>query len=152
MFKLFVKLLVLVIVLAMAGPFFIRGSDGQPLISVKDVQFQLGNTGAVISRQWRKLTTQLRGDAKPVPIYRWQDADGNWHYSDEANPDGTSELIYIDPDKNVVPGSDMPADPKNPNTALIPGKMGTILKDTRDARQAVEDRNAQTQKRTEEER
>ena len=93
--KLFVKLMALIVVLAVAGPFFIKGPDGRPLM-------EIGEVAASIKRQWNAMVVDAgrrvgNEDAGKVEVYRWQDADGNWHFSDEENPRGESELIKVDP-------------------------------------------------------
>jgi len=37
-------------------------------------------------------------------VYKWQDADGKWHYTTERPPEGTQfELVEYARDTNVVP-------------------------------------------------
>ncbi len=61
--KLLVKLLVLLLIAAMAGPFFIKGPDGQPLMRLSDVTQKL--------KSW----TSSGGRSKPgspVEVHRWR--------------------------------------------------------------------------------
>ncbi|NNF66847.1 MAG: DUF4124 domain-containing protein [Gammaproteobacteria bacterium] len=162
MFRFFVKLMALIVVLALAGPFFIRGPDGQPLLSFGDVKLQLSAAGHDIATGWNRLTTRFGHADEPLPVYRWKDADGNWHYSDAANPAGESELIYIDPDKNVIPGIDIPntqatsvrsVQAKPANGIQIKNlNPAQILNDARDAAKTMEERNAEIRERADEER
>lgn len=41
------------------------------------------------------------GDA-PITVYKWQDADGNWHYADHAPPGVDAEAVQVQPG-TVVP-------------------------------------------------
>jgi len=41
-----------------------------------------------------------RGDT--VTVYRWQDDQGIWHYSDGANPQGQSEALNINVNANIT--------------------------------------------------
>ena len=94
--RLFVKVLCFGLVLALAGPFVLRGPDGQPLYTPADA--------------WRSLTRQMPAldvpdvvPARPVQVYRWQDADGQWHFQGEPPPDGTYyTVLEIDPKTNAV--------------------------------------------------
>lgn len=151
MFKLFAKLMALVVVLALAGPFFIRGPDGEPLVSVNNIRHDLSVAGAGFARHWQKLITRFRPDAETVPVYRWQDADGSWHFSESANPDGTGELIYVDPNQNVVPGYD-DLGAQQSDSEASKGNIRGILDETHNARQLMDERNAEIEKRAEEER
>ena len=90
--KLFVKLLVLLLIAAMAGPFFIKGTDGQPLMRWSDVTQKL--------KSWVGSGSSSK-PGSPVKVHRWQDENGQWHYSDEA-PAQNSEVITVDPNVNVI--------------------------------------------------
>ena len=90
--KLFAKLLVLLLILAMAGPFFMRGPDGQPLMRLSDVTQKI--------KSWMSSNSSS-SSGRPVKVHRWQDENGQWHYSDEA-PEQDSEVISVDPNTNVI--------------------------------------------------
>ena len=104
-----------------------------------------------IASRWHKVAVRLRRDAEPLPVYRWQDADGNWHFSDAANPDGASELIYVDPDSNVVPSSEALASPEAPDAITPLNKIQKLLDETRNAKEAMEERNEEIEQRTRDE-
>lgn len=94
--KLFVRLMALILVLALAGPFFIKGPDGNPLMTVSGVR-----QGA--ETQWRRLKGDLgqavgNENAGKVEMVRWQDASGQWHFGDDAPEGVAAEKIYVDPD------------------------------------------------------
>lgn len=94
--KLFVKVLCFGVVLALAGPFLMRGPDGQPLYTP--------------AQAWRSLTNSLPSIAvpdvvpsQPVAVYRWQDAEGQWHFSGQPPAEGTPyTVLEIDPKTNTV--------------------------------------------------
>ncbi|MFK8030642.1 MAG: DUF4124 domain-containing protein [Gammaproteobacteria bacterium] len=88
--KLFAKLLVLVLVMALAGPFILKGPNGQPLMRVSDVTQKF--------KAWMGSSPAKPGSS--VELHRWQDENGQWHYSDQAT--GGSETITIDPNVNVI--------------------------------------------------
>lgn len=90
--KLFVKLMILVLILAMAGPFFLRGPDGRPLMQVSDITQKF--------KSWMS-STKAAPSGGEVRVHKWQDENGQWHYSDEA-PQTDSETISIDPNTNVI--------------------------------------------------
>lgn len=90
--KLFVKLLALVIALALIGPFFIKGPDGQPLWQLPTSLDQV------------KLLPQSVSDKSGgvVEVYRWQDDSGQWHFSESAPTQGEFDILTIDTRTNAV--------------------------------------------------
>ncbi|MEL6448791.1 MAG: DUF4124 domain-containing protein [Pseudomonadota bacterium] len=94
--KLFVKVLCFGLVLALAGPFLMRGSDGKPLYTP--------------DQAWQSLQTSLPSldvpevlPSEPVEVYRWQDASGQWHFSGTPPVEGTAyTVLAIDPKMNAV--------------------------------------------------
>lgn len=103
--KLFVKLMIFVVILALAGPFFIKGPDGKPMWQVSEVRssIQLG---------WDRLQRKFAGsidaaDKLPgmdasVTVHRWQDETGQWHYTQEAPEGIVSDTLLIDPKTNLI--------------------------------------------------
>ena len=148
--KLFVKLMALLLVLALAGPFFIKGPDGKPLITVASLK-------SSISAQWKRFTVDTGRsmgieDAGKVDVHRWQDENGNWHFSDEANPEGGSEVIQVDPyasrmdafeprpsrtreESSSSPGGGFPL----PLT-VSPGEAMQLIEDTQNVKETLENR------------
>lgn len=147
--KLFVKLMVLVLIAALAGPFFIRGPDGEPLARWGDVQEWFADAGRDVRSGFSAVTekaARLAGDenAGKTPVYRWRDAQGAWHFSDEAPAGVTSELIHIDGDANLVdaPTVRRPASSPTPPSPLTvsPAKARDLVGDAYAARKALEER------------
>ncbi len=38
-----------------------------------------------------------------VVVYRWQDAQGNWHFDGQPPESGAYERLVVDPDTNLMP-------------------------------------------------
>ncbi len=150
--KLFVKLMALVLVLALAGPFFLKGPDGKPLMEIDSVL-------AGIRNQWNRLVADTGRsvgieDAGKVEVHRWQDEDGNWHFSDEANPQGESEVIEVDPyASRMDPFVPRPTDDDKAEAAdessgigvplplsVSPGEARQLLEDTAKVKEDLENR------------
>ena len=156
--KLFVRLMALVLVLAMAGPFVLKGPDGQPLMSMADVRAAATRTGNSMKMQWRRLrgdVGQALGDenAGKVEMHRWQDANGQWHYSDEP-PDGVgAETIYVDPDASrmdpveVRPRQRDNAGPGLDGPVVNPLRAREILDEVTNARDQANDRQEELKRR-----
>lgn len=132
MFKLFVKLMLLLVVLALAGPFFLHGPDGRPLLTLADLKlpkFDLpklqdaapaGDTPAADPQQWiqwsdRTVSSAFNPDrltreqlalldikAQDNIFYRWQDANGVWQFSTLPNRNTLNLVVRTDPNANVL--------------------------------------------------
>ncbi|MFK8016651.1 MAG: hypothetical protein AB8G17_14555 [Gammaproteobacteria bacterium] len=154
-FKLFLKLMLLVVVLALAGPFFINGPDGEPLLTLADVKRTVSRTVADLknsARDVRNDVARAAGDdnAGKVEVQRWQDENGQWHYSNEAPDDPDVETLFVDPDVNRMDpveikrrratSSNGPAGLEVPGL-LTPGKARDVIEDAGAARNELEARN-----------
>ena len=167
--RFFAFLMIAVLILAMAGPFFIKGRDGRPLLTAGEV-FPSGDELRGAARNgWNGLVRKAermldrQKDATPpgqtMAIYKWQDTQGNWHYSDDPNPKGASEQMLVDPNANVVPGlpvertappSGEPAaqPPKSQDDAglpvpisLSPGRVKELVEDAQRVQEVLDDRS-----------
>lgn len=97
--RLFVKFMLLIVVIAMAGPFFLKGPDGRALWSIKEtVEAAKALPGQALPNALPGLTPA--SDA--VQVYRWQDADGQWHYAGEPPAGIASESLVIDRRTNAI--------------------------------------------------
>jgi hypothetical protein len=104
--KLSIKFLVFIVVLGMVGLFFIKNPDWRPLLQVDDFVPQAPS----IMKSWNDITQgDLEVGSKTITgkskVYRWQDSAGTWQYSDEPPVSGQADLIWIDPDTNLIKGS-----------------------------------------------
>ena len=148
--KLMIKLCVLVLILGLTAPFFIKGPNGRPLFSLPNfssIQYK-------VSAWWRDLRSDAKQignklsppeDSKPSKVYKWQDESGTWHFSEAPNEQGHSEEIWVDPDTNVVQATEITqAKPeqegqeshKTPNNLPLPMSLPA-----QDVQQLMEDAN-----------
>ena len=163
--KLFVRLMGLVLVLALAGPFILQGPDGKPLMEMADVT-------SGIAKQWRAMTTNLQrsagnDDAGKVEVHRWRDANGQWHYSDGDGAAPDAEVLLVDPNVNVMdapPRRAAPADEGDTQAApraapadsarsaiddiplpltISPGQVKQVVDDARSVESVLEKREQQ---------
>jgi len=107
---LFIKLLLLALVLALAAPFVIKGPDDRPLMTLDDIQNPDGLTGwlqsipQVGSTLQEEVTGKGTAPAKgKTSVYSWKDEQGNVHYSNIAPTETASvETIKVNPNMNVI--------------------------------------------------
>lgn len=131
MFKLFVKLMLLLVVLALAGPFVLRGPDGRPFITLDDLklpsfklpQLEKSDPPAAATtdpQQWiqwadkvtgktinpnvltREQLALLKIEQQDNIFYRWQDANGVWQFSNLPNRNTLNHVVRTNPDANVL--------------------------------------------------
>jgi len=145
--------MILLLLAAGVAPFFLKGPDGQPLMQMSDIKFS-------------KLKLPWFGDksnSADTTLHRWQDANGEWHYSDQA-PEHASEQVHIDPNINVIQAPSTPPPAKSAPTRdtshvepkpveplkpsiLNPGSLKDAVDETRNVREQVEQRHRDQQKR-----
>ncbi len=106
--KLFAKLMLAVLVLAMALPFTVLKDDsGKPLLSfgnLKMPDFSMPDFGKV-----DQLTPDLDVGGGKDLIYEWYDAAGNRNFSSEPPPEGVEYTVRgYDPDANVIQAVKLP--------------------------------------------
>ena len=102
--KLFYRLLIALVVIACAMPFFMHDRYGRPLITVADLKMPDLKTpelpvsladkpGSDDNRDNTAGNPQKSDDT--VTVYRWKDDQGIWHFSDNVNPEGSSEALEV---------------------------------------------------------
>ena len=70
-----IKIMIFVVILACLGPFFIKLPYGTPLMTIDDLTGGLTLDSAIDSAADEIPTG-------PTTVYKWQDEDGVWHFSD----------------------------------------------------------------------
>ncbi len=138
--RLFVKCLIVVLIVALGAPFFLRGPDGEPLMRPDEVadkarlQWQrLWSDGA---RSVRDVAERAGFEtADPVIVYRWRDAQGQWHYTDAENAPAGSEAVVLDPDSNTYRPAPLPAGGGSATSSGPPGERARAARDAVEQRQ-----------------
>lgn len=134
--------LFLVLILALATP------------AILNRQHDTSNTPSALS-DWLPNTEQP--PATEVNVFKWQDAQGRWHYGDEPPEHIPSQTLNVRTDTNIVRSVKIPpkktvltpkkpaAEPqKQPDIALpmtlSPEKVGTLIQDARNVQSLVDKR------------
>lgn len=81
---------------ALALPFFMKGPDGQPIVTVEEM-FEDSVSSIVPS--------------KPVEMYRWQDEHGVWQFGERAPTDVAAASITVDGSHTNSMGSEWDVTP-----------------------------------------
>ena len=106
--------LVLLLLLAVAAPFFIPGPTGKPLMSFDRVkrilsdQFpvarQVDQVRTKAKEKVVEITKEIKSQKKPkkvdVPsekppetLYKWRDQNGTWHFTNRPPPEGVEYTV-----------------------------------------------------------
>lgn len=92
----FLKIMILLVVLAGVGLFFLKGPSGEPFLTLDDFTPDPEITDLVS----QKVAPQK---PEPVTIYKWQDENGAWHFSNEPVDVEGVETMVVDGDINLIP-------------------------------------------------
>lgn len=124
--KYFAYLAIMVMLISVAGLFYLQRPDGQTWLTSDEITRQ----SSVIKEQMIALSTDTLDRAvkvvesiaadsssEAVVIYKWQDGQGQWHYSDRPTPDGKSQQMILDPDDITVVAAE--------DTAILKGSAKT---------------------------
>lgn len=152
--KLFIKLLILLLILACAAPFFLKGPNGRPLINLDKYKLpdllipsidDFKNTLGLSSSDGNKATVVKKG---AIQVYKWRDERGVVHYSDRQDSGQKAKLTQIK-GITILPTNQTTQVPKLPekNTVNLPGlttvplgEISKLIKDAKQVEQLLQDR------------
>lgn len=89
--KLFIKLILVLIVGGLVLPLWLKGPDGQPIMSISDWMPDVSALSKLLDKIPSTPTATDSQAAEGKQFYKWQDEEGGWHYSDRA-PDSALEV------------------------------------------------------------
>jgi len=104
----FVKLMAVMLVFAMAAPMVVQRcmrntSPPSPPSSPPTIPIP-PPTVRPLGEWLRSLRPVKQPEAgkRHFRVYRWQDAQGNWHYADRPRADGSGEVVVMDRDEGIT--------------------------------------------------
>jgi hypothetical protein len=113
--SIFYKLLILAMIVATSGLFFIKSPQGKPFLSYKDFIPDISKHIAQAKEIAEKVPVgqkQIAEDsAQAAPptlkknnFYKWKDAYGSWQFTQEPPPQKDAEfsVISVDPKANII--------------------------------------------------
>ena len=102
-----IKLIIAAFIIACLAPLFIKGPDGEPLMTLDDwsvsapafVTALLDGTFLDETVNQKSLSDDSTPDpastGEPTEIYKWQDEAGVWHFSDSPVDLGVAEKVEL---------------------------------------------------------
>ena len=139
-----IKLMIGIVILACGGLFFIKGPDGEPLMTFDELFSSPEQSSAELNR-----------NIEPTKVYKWQDENGVWQFSNTPVNESGAEVVILDGkintmDAYVAPKQDKKASAANPFSALPPGlttvspdKIGEMMDTVNNMQETVDDRKAE---------
>lgn len=154
--KLFVKLLLALVVLAVLLPFTIlKGNDGRPLMSFSDLKApDLAMPDLPDSDKLPALNSAKREDI----VYQWRDAKGQLNFTTSPPPEGVEYTAKgYDPNTNLIQSVEVeqepPQDVETARTQIdapvelgnpySPERVEKLIKDAKNVQKLLDDRTKQ---------
>ena len=94
-----------VVVAALAAPFVLKGPDGGVLMSpdrLRTPAVSLLDFSAAADTIKAGLDEAVEAPAKPMAVIKWQDENGEWHFSDKIERGRSAAILSVDPNTNLV--------------------------------------------------
>ena len=83
--------MIVVLLAALVGLFFLNGPNGEPLLTLDDLKPTL---------------PEVESSPVPTKVYKWQDENGVWQFSNQPVDEGQGEVIELDGKINIMPAVD----------------------------------------------
>ena len=93
-----IKMLIGLLIIACIAPLFIKGPDGEPIMTLDDWKIELPDS---VSRLMGQASSGIRSSdpgesaSEPMQVYRWQDENGQWHFSNTPPDMVSAEEVEI---------------------------------------------------------
>jgi len=129
---LIIKFVSFLLVLGVAGLFFIKKPDGQPWLSMDDL---IPDTSSIKRSISDAMPDQVVGGSgstfleDKVSVYKWKDAEGNWQFSD-TTPSGVEAqqvLVGTDVNRDLAP---LPPPTRAPSSESSSSGKTVLIKDS----------------------
>ncbi len=151
--KIFVKLLMALVVLAVIAPFYLKDKQGMSLMSVNNIkmpnlsmpkipqEMQSAVTGMTSQAPVSPEALDASQTKQQIKIHKWKDENGVWHFSstDDSASGIKSKVILLEPAKNTFVATPPkqpvkedvdPTDPTNITPSpLLPFTHGKVAMD-----------------------
>jgi len=103
--KLFIKIMLLVVVAALAGPFIIKGPNGGSLMTLEKLgvpAVSMPDFGKAAAAVKARVSAASEAPAESIAVFKWRDDNGQWHYSDKTQRGRPAQILDVDPENNAV--------------------------------------------------
>jgi hypothetical protein len=144
-----IKLIVGILILACGSLFFIKGPDGKPLMSLDELSSGPKSSAAETNR-----------NIEPTKVYKWQDEDGVWQFSNTPVAEHEAEVIVLDGQINTMDAYVAPKKVKNAGvsnsfsalpsglTTVSPDKISEMMDSVNNLQNTVDQRKAEIDRKS----
>ncbi|CAH9064606.1 hypothetical protein PSECIP111854_03493 [Pseudoalteromonas sp. CIP111854] len=159
--KYFSYLLVMIMLVGLGSLFILKKPDGTPWLSFGNVAQQAQQKANTLFNEAKRnldsavqqTSTAADTSSDSDAIYKWQDANGNWVYSDKPNLQRNSQAHKLDPSKITIMAAEdtsilnelvakkahIDSQLKNPS-ALNPTDVKQLMMDAKNIQQLMDER------------
>lgn len=139
----FIRFMICLVVIAIAAPFMIPGPNGTPIMTLDMLKFYKPS----VSLPDINLGGSDQGSGSASQsMYRYQDENGVWHFSDQAPENGSAEQVQLNSDINLMEARQVQESrqqattelPISPLTAITRG--AEVMEDAQAVQQLMDDR------------
>ena len=145
-----IKAMIFILLAAFAGLFFVAGPNGEPILALDDLKPDS-------PRLESSSGTSAGTSAGTTKVYKWQDENGVWQFSNQPIDEGQGEVLELDGIINTMPATDtsilnagrttssLPSSGMSipPSLTTLPGdKVQEMMDTVNNLQQSVDDRKA----------
>ncbi len=139
----FIRLMICLVVIAIAAPFVIPGPNGTPIMTVDMLKF---DKPSVSLPAINPGGAGQEGRSASQSMYRYQDENGVWHFTDQAPASGAGDRVQLNSEINLLEAQAVPENrpqapveqPSNPLSAVTRG--AEVMEDAQAVQQLMDDR------------
>jgi len=134
------KIIFIALAAAIIAPMFIKGPDGEPIMTISDWIPEKPDTSAISG-----------SSNTPQEFYRYQDEQGNWQYTDRPPEGANVETVEVDISSNVIDSVEIQPKEATAARTSAPGVAGYVdnlknaKQDAEAVQQLMDDREGQLQ-------
>jgi len=113
--KIFLKLLMALVVLAVIAPFYLKDKQGASLMSFNDIKMpnisappipesiKSAVSDITLDNPLSEATEEMVKAKEKIKVHKWRDKDGVWHFSsvDDSQKGTNSKVVLLNPGKNT---------------------------------------------------
>ena len=107
--KFFIYVITCLLIIAFLGLFIVKKPNGETWLTINDllpdkiiIADKIEPISEQLSAVYQRITASTNHQSDDVKIYRWQDKNGHWGYSDQPNSSTENEEVRFYPDDVIV--------------------------------------------------
>lgn len=155
-----IRLMIGLLIVACIAPFFIKGPDGEPVMTLDDWRVELPEAMTSWFDQPSTSSGVTGESAAASKIYKWQDEDGSWHFGNAPPEAVVAEALQLG-EVNLMPAYEPPpaarqaqtqtAAPAAPIGAVTatPGQIKEMMNTVNNLQQTIDSRKTEMDALTE---